>query len=222
MRMKRAKPPQVPPREELVSILYSSINSAFYSCFLLGSPLCVAVRGGHGGRAAEKSVFSTKGEFTVNRYIRLGGLLLCAASLTACATITRGTRQWYVIETNPAGAQVALSSGQSCVSPCRLKLKRRPGFTVTATMDGYEPAEATVDSRIRGGGIAGAAGNLLVGGIVGGIVDGTNGSMNDLMPNPLRITMTPVGAAGAVAAAEAAPAEAAEPAPEPAPEPQGE
>ena len=129
----------------------------------------------------------------MNRYVRLGGLLLCAASLTACATITRGTRQWYVIETNPAGAQVALSSGQTCVSPCRLKLKRRPGFTVTATMDGYEPAEATVDSRIRGGGIAGAAGNILVGGIIGGVVDGTNGSMNDLRPNPLQITMTTIG-----------------------------
>ena len=136
----------------------------------------------------------------MNRYVRLGGLLLCVASLSACATITRGTRQWYVIETDPVGAQIALSSGQTCVSPCRLKLKRRPGFTVTATMDGYEPAEATVDSRIRGGGVAGAAGNLLVGGIVGGIVDGTNGSMNDLVPNPLRITMTPVGGAAPAAA----------------------
>lgn len=140
--------------------------------------------------------------------MRLGGALLCVASLSACATVTRGTRQWYVIETDPAGAQVALSSGQTCVSPCRLKLKRRPGFTVTATMDGYEPAEATVDSRIRGGGIAGAAGNVLVGGIIGGIVDGTNGSMNDLRPNPLHITMTPIGGsapAGASTSAESTP-----------------
>jgi hypothetical protein len=142
--------------------------------------------------------------------------MLCVASLSACATITRGTRQQYVIETDPVGAQIALSTGQTCVSPCRLKLKRRPGFTVTATMDGYEPAEATVDSRIRGGGIAGAAGNVLVGGIIGGVIDGTNGSMNDLRPNPLRITMTPLGgAAPAVAAADAAAEAAAEPAPEP-------
>lgn len=150
----------------------------------------------------------------MNRYLRLGGLLLCVASLSACATVTRGTRQWYVIETDPAGAQVALSSGQTCVSPCRLKLKRRPGFTVTATMDGYQPAEAVVDSRIRAGGGVAAAGNIIAGGIIGGIVDGTNGSMNDLMPNPLRITMTPIGG---VAPAGAAADQAA-----PAPQPQGE
>ncbi|MBD0272308.1 MAG: hypothetical protein ICV73_10295 [Acetobacteraceae bacterium] len=131
---------------------------------------------------------------------RLGGVLLCAASLSACATITRGTHQNYVIETDPAGAQVALSTGQTCVSPCALRLKRRPGFVVTATMAGYEPAEATVDSSVHGGGVAGAAGNLIAGGLIGGIVDGTNGSMNDLTPNPLRIAMVPVAGAAPVAA----------------------
>jgi hypothetical protein len=141
----------------------------------------------------------------MTRLIRLGGVLLCAASLSACATVTRGTRQNYTIETDPVGANIALSTGQTCVSPCTLRLKRRPGFTVTATMDGYEPAEAQVDSRIRAGGIAGAAGNVLVGGIIGGIVDGTNGSMNDLMPNPLRITMNRIGSAPAPAP-EATPA----------------
>lgn len=155
----------------------------------------------------------------MTRIIRLGGVLLCAASLSACATITRGTRQNYVIETDPAGAQVALSTGQHCTSPCHLRLKRKNEFTVTATMDGYQPAEARVESSVRAGGVAGVAGNVIFGGIIGGVVDATNGSMNDLRPNPLRITMVPVGVAGAAAPVETPPP--ADPTP-PSGTPQGE
>lgn len=145
----------------------------------------------------------------MNNILRLCGVLLCAASLSACATVTRGTRQNYVIETDPPGAQIALSTGQTCTSPCTLRLKRKHEFTVTATMDGYEPAEARVDSVVRAGGVAGMAGNVIAGGVVGMIVDGSNGSMNDLTPNPLRIAMTPVGGvAPAVTSDEAAPVEA--------------
>jgi len=151
----------------------------------------------------------------LNKLLRLAGVLLCAASLSACATITRGTRQWYVIETDPPGANIALSTGQTCTTPCRLKLKRKHDFTVTATMAGYQDATAEVVSRMRAGGGAALAGNVVAGGIIGGVVDATNGSLNDLRPNPLRIVMTPNGETPA-------PAEAAAPAPGDAPaDPQG-
>ena len=149
----------------------------------------------------------------MTRLIRLGGLLLCAASLSACATITRGTRQNYVIETDPPGANIQLSTGQTCVSPCTLRLKRKDDFRVTATLDGYEPAEAEVVSRMRAGGGAALAGNVVAGGIIGGVVDATNGSLNDLRPNPLRISMVRIGSASGPAA-EPAPA-ATEPEPQP-------
>jgi len=35
------------------------------------------------------------------------------------------------------------------------------------------------------------AGNVLVGGIIGAVVDGNNGSMLDLVPNPLVVKMEP-------------------------------
>ena len=131
--------------------------------------------------------------------MRLGGVLLCAASLSACATITRGTSQNFVIETDPAGAQIALSTGQTCISPCRLHLKRKTAFTVTATMEGYQDGHAQVRSRMHSGGGAALAGNAIFGGVIGGVVDATNGSLRDLRPNPLRITMARIGeAAGAV------------------------
>jgi PEGA domain-containing protein len=146
----------------------------------------------------------------MNRIYRLAGVLACAASLSACATVTRGTRQNYVIETDPPGAQIALSTGQTCTSPCTLRLKRKAGFTVTATREGYEPATANVVSRLRGGGGAALAGNLLIGGLIGGGIDAATGATNDLRPNPLRIAMVPIGGTVAATAAEGstAPAEA--------------
>ena len=158
-----------------------------------------------------------RGEF-VNSIIKLGGLAAATVLLSACATITRGTSQKYNIETTPTEANVKLSTGQTCISPCKLKLKRKDGFIVTASKDGYKDATATVESKVRAGGVAGVAGNVLIGGIIGAAVDGTNGSMNDLTPNPLHLKLEPVFAseqAPAQAAASVtyqAPADAAAPA----------
>jgi hypothetical protein len=158
----------------------------------------------------------------------LCGLMAASLMLPACATITRGSSQKYTIETTPTAANVELSTGQNCVSPCNLKLKRKNGFVVTAKKEGYEPAKAVVDSKVRGGGVAGGAGNIIAGGLIGIAVDASSGAMNDLTPNPLHLTLKPVEAPAVVEApvapgvevvpvapaADAAPAlEAAAPAP---------
>ena len=109
----------------------------------------------------------------------LCGLAAAGLLLPACATVTRGTKETYNIVTTPSEADVSLSTGQTCVSPCKLKLKRKDEFTVVAKKAGYKDATAEVRSVVKGGGVAGAAGNILVGGIIGGIVDGSNGSMKD-------------------------------------------
>jgi hypothetical protein len=120
---------------------------------------------------------------------RLAAVAVFAATLPACATITRGTDETYVIETNPPGATAALSTGISCTTPCSLRLKRRQSMTVDITRQGYEPVRATVTSGVSGGGGAAMAGNVLVGGIIGAVIDGTNGSMNELRPNPLKVDL---------------------------------
>jgi hypothetical protein len=158
----------------------------------------------------------------------LCGLAAASLMLPACATVTRGTKETFNIVTTPTAADVSLSTGQTCVSPCKLKLKRKNAFTVTAKKPGYQNATASVRSVVKGGGVAGAAGNILIGGVIGGIVDGSNGSMKDLTPNPLNLTLQPVVMvveapvapaveATAVAAPEAAPAAEAVPAVEAAP-----
>jgi len=135
----------------------------------------------------------------------LCGVVAASLMLPACATVTRDSSQKFNIETTPTAANVELSTGQACVSPCNLKLKRKNGFTVTAKKEGYEPAKAVVDSRVRGGGVAGGAGNILLGGLVGIAVDASSGAMNDLTPNPLHLTLKPVAVVEApvVPAAEA-------------------
>ena len=140
------------------------------------------------------------------------GLAAAIVSLSACATVTRGTSQKFNIETTPTAAEVSLSTGQQCVSPCQLKLKRKPGFTATVKKSGYQTQTVTVDSKLAGGGAVAGAGNIILGGVIGGIVDGTNGSMNSLTPNPLVITLVPIaGVTSAVSAAEPAAAPAAAP-----------
>lgn len=144
----------------------------------------------------------------MSSYLRSATAIAVALCLPACATVTRGTKQKFAIESTPVGAAVKLSTGQTCTTPCNLKLRRKYKFTATFTKEGYQPLDARVDSEVRGGGGAALAGNAVLGGLVGLVIDGTNGSMNDLRPNPLKVTLVPAEAAApAAAAASEAPAE---------------
>lgn len=118
-------------------------------------------------------------------------IALAALLTTGCSTIIRGTTEEFSITSDPSGADIRLSNGMTCVTPCLLEVKRRPGFTVTARKDGYEPAEAVVTSSVSGGGGGAMAGNIIFGGLIGGAVDATNGSLNKLEPNPLHLILRP-------------------------------
>jgi len=120
------------------------------------------------------------------------GVALAALTLSACASVTRGTTEAFVIETDPPGAQAELSNGRHCTTPCTMTLPRRSNFTVDLTKDGYEDVQANVTNTTSGAGAAGMAGNVLVGGIIGIAVDATTGATQDLTPNPLSITMVPI------------------------------
>lgn len=117
--------------------------------------------------------------------------VLAAAGLSGCATIINGTSQDYTIRSDPDGANVELTNGQKCVSPCKLDLKRGHDQRVDITKDGYKPAYVLVQSRTGGA----AFGNILLGGVIGGVVDGSNGASNHLAPNPLNIKLARAGTA---------------------------
>jgi hypothetical protein len=124
-------------------------------------------------------------------------LLLIGATLViqGCATITRGTTEVLVIETTPSGADVSLSNGLRCFTPCALEVKRKANLVVDITKAGYEPARLNVLSEVAGAGAAGMAGNVILGGVIGAGVDAATGATKRLVPNPVRVTLNPVAAA---------------------------
>lgn len=136
--------------------------------------------------------------------VRLGAAILAALSLTACTTVTRGTKLKYSIISEPSGADVVLSTGESCITPCKIKLKRKHSFVAKVTKSGYEPAEMLVESRVRAGGAAALSGNIVIGGAIGILIDASNGSANDLRPNPLIVKLKPIESAPVIAAEGAA------------------
>lgn len=116
----------------------------------------------------------------------LSGLVI----LSGCATVTRGSKDVLEIKTTPVGAQVQTSNGFSCSStPCAIKMPRRSEFVVDITRPGCKPMDVNVTHKTADGGAAGVAGNVLVGGIIGLGVDAATGASQDLVPNPVEVTL---------------------------------
>lgn len=123
-------------------------------------------------------------------------LACCAlASLVlfnGCASVTRGTKDTLVVESEPAGADVRLSTGHTGKTPTSFQLPRKHGFDVYVSKEGYEPLTIHVSSQISGKGALGMSGNVLVGGLIGVGVDAMTGATKDLKPNPVRVTLVPL------------------------------
>ena len=113
-----------------------------------------------------------------------------AALLAGCATITRGENDTLVINTTPAGAQVEVNNGKSCTStPCAIEMPRRSNVVLTISKARCTPVQVAVTHRTADGGSAAMAGNILVGGIIGLAVDASTGATQDLVPNPVTVTL---------------------------------
>jgi len=70
---------------------------------------------------------------------------------------------------------------------------------VTISKEGYESTTHNITHQMSGGGGAGMAGNVILGGGIGALVDANNGATQELVPNPLRVTLQPVKQAAAAA-----------------------
>jgi hypothetical protein len=118
-------------------------------------------------------------------------VLACGAgSLSACATVTRGANDAWVVNTEPAGARVETSNGRHCAStPCAIKMSRKAEFTATITKPGYKTANVSVSHKTANAGAAGVAGNVLLGGVIGLGVDMVSGASQDLVPNPVYVNL---------------------------------
>jgi len=120
-------------------------------------------------------------------------IALLGLSLSACATVTRGSNDDWIATSEPSGARVETTNGHMCSqTPCTIKMPRRSEFVATFSRDGYQTVTVHVDNRIAGSGAVGLAGNVLIGGIIGVGVDAVSGAALDLYPNPAHVILTPL------------------------------
>jgi PEGA domain len=146
----------------------------------------------------------------MTRWCGIALLSLWLPGLLGCATVTRGSEDVLVIETEPSGAMAEISDGSRCTTPCSIRLKRKSDYVVYLTKAGYQPAQVRVQAKVVGKGQAGMAGNVLVGGLIGAGVDVVTGATKSLLPNPVHLSLVPqpqaTDAADTAGGAEAEPA----------------
>lgn len=122
-------------------------------------------------------------------------LLLASVStfiLSGCASITRGTKEVLVVNSEPQNAQVRLSNGMVGTTPASFKLPRNSVVTVVVEKPGYRTATVQVNHQTATPGGVAMAGNLVFGGIIGGGVDLATGATQDLTPNPVYVILEPI------------------------------
>jgi hypothetical protein len=120
-------------------------------------------------------------------------VLLGSMGLGGCASVTRGWNEQIQITSQPEGAEVRTSLSQACMTPCTLTVTRKDEFSVSFAKPGYQPQTIQVGTRVAGAGVAGFAGNVLIGGIVGMGVDAASGATLEHYPNPVVAVLQPVG-----------------------------
>lgn len=120
-------------------------------------------------------------------------LLVSAALFSGCASIFRGSSEKLIIQSNPSGAEVRLSTGQSGITPYEVEVKRKDTIFIAITKNGYKPLDTAVISSIDGGSLGvGTVANVLFLPIVNDIVDYKTGANYSHKPNPLIVTLIPL------------------------------
>lgn len=120
---------------------------------------------------------------------RVALLVVHAACLLGCATVTRGSTENLVILTEPDGALVRASIGWSCTTPCEIQIKRRSSFIIDIHKEGYEKVRVFVKPTRQPSGNLALTGNIIFGGLIGLAVDGATGAASTHLDNPIQITL---------------------------------
>ena len=126
--------------------------------------------------------------------MRVIAILLAGFAFTGCASATRGWTEQISIASTPSGARATVSGSENhtCVTPCAIQVNRNSDLQVSFELNGFEPEVVVLTKEIANTGVAGFAGNLLLGGIIGMGVDAANGAPLDHKPNPVMVTLRPI------------------------------
>jgi hypothetical protein len=84
-------------------------------------------------------------------------------------------------------------------------VSRKSEFVATFSKEGYESQDVMVQTRVAGSGVAGFAGNVLIGGVIGMGVDAATGSTLEHYPNPVTVSLAPMAVSSKYRARKPAP-----------------
>jgi len=104
--------------------------------------------------------------------------LLAVMFASGCATLFRGTSQDLQVDSTPSGAIATLSDGQSCTTPCTMRVSRGNAYNIKFAREGCESQVQLVSPHIAGSGVVEAL-------LLGGIIDFADGAVYDEDPNPI-------------------------------------
>jgi hypothetical protein len=102
-----------------------------------------------------------------------------------------GSKQEITFQATPEEARVevvdavGISYG-SCITPCKLDLKRKEKYKVVFSKPGYDTVRVAIDHRTNGW----IWGNILLGGVIGLVIDFTSGSAYKLSPRDVSATLS--------------------------------
>jgi hypothetical protein len=99
-------------------------------------------------------------------------------TLSGCATIIHGSTQVMAIQSNPAGATVAINGIRSAQTPASITLPRKQTHSLEISLDGFRPFQMQLQRGTSGW----VWGNLVFGGLIGLVVDASSGAMYKLTP----------------------------------------
>ena len=128
--------------------------------------------------------------------------LMAVVFASGCATLFRGTTQDLQVDSTPSGAMAQLSDGQSCTTPCTMRVSRGNAYNIKFSREGCETQVTLVSPHLAGSGVVEAI-------LLGGIIDFADGAVYDEDPNPISSGLQ----CSLASAATAAPAVAAVPVP---------
>jgi hypothetical protein len=104
--------------------------------------------------------------------------LLAVLFASGCATLFRGTSQDLQVDSTPSGAIATLSDGQSCTTPCTMRIARGSAYNIKFAKEGCDSQVQLVSPHIAGSGVVEAL-------LLGGIIDFADGAVYDAEPNPM-------------------------------------
>ena len=110
--------------------------------------------------------------------------------VTGCATIVRGSSDEVLINSDPDEAEVTISNGMFCRTPCNIELKRKSDLIVKIEKEGFKTVRTALISTMDGASLGiGTAANFLFFPVVNDVVDYSTRANYSLKPNPLFVRL---------------------------------